>query len=583
MPPGKKLKKIRIGDLLVGHGEISEEQLGAALAEQKKRKLKLGRTLVELGFISEERLLGFLAEQLGIPLVDLTHHPFDAEMIQKLPETHARRYRALVLEDRGRELLVGMADPTDIFAADEIAEVLRRPIQRAVVREADLLRILDLAYRRTDEIQDLAQELREELAESDFASQGSGGAGGLVEDEASSAPVVKLLNSLFEDAVQVKASDIHIEPDETVLRIRQRVDGVLQEQVMKEKRIAPALVQRLKLMSALDISEKRIPQDGRFHLKIKNRDLDVRVSTMPVEYGESVVMRLLDQSAGVLSLDHLGMPDAVLGRFRRLLRNPHGMIVVTGPTGSGKTTTLYAALSELNRPDRKIITVEDPVEYRLPRINQVQVNAKIDLSFARVLRSALRQDPDVVMVGEIRDQETAQIGLRAAMTGHLVLSTLHTNDAITSVVRLMDMGAQGYLVASSLRAVIAQRLARRLCERCVEPAPPGEEELRALVALAGEAAAAELSASARRGKGCTYCNETGYRGRIGIYELLEIGAASADAIRREDTAGYEQAARQEPGWEPLSAAVMRYAREGVTSLEEVFRIAGDLPGRLEER
>ena len=562
-------KKIRIGDLLVSNGVITEEQLDAALAEQKKRKLKLGRTLVELEFVSEERLLGFLAEQLQIPLVDLSQHTVDPELVQLLPETHARRYRALVLEDRGKQLLVGMADPTDIFAVDELTGVLKRPVQRAVVREADLLRILDLAYRRTDEITNLAQELREELAESDFAAAG----GGLVEDEASSAPVVKLLNSLFEDAVQVKASDIHIEPDEAVLRIRQRIDGVLQEQVMKEKRIAPALVQRLKLMASLDISEKRVPQDGRFHLRVKNRDVDVRVSTMPVAYGESVVMRLLDQSAGVLDLGQLGMPEAILARFRRLLGHPHGMIVVTGPTGSGKTTTLYAALSELNRADRKIITVEDPVEYRLPRINQVQVNAKIDLSFARVLRAALRQDPDVVMVGEIRDQETAQIGLRAAMTGHLVLSTLHTNDAVTSVVRLMDMGAQGYLVASSLRAVVAQRLVRRNCERCAEPHTASEAEQRALVALAGEAA---RDLSSRRGKGCTYCNETGYRGRIGIYELLEMGAAAADAVRRGDTAAYATAARQQPGFETLGACALRYAREGVTSLEEVLRIVGDV-------
>ncbi len=562
-------KKIRIGDLLVSKGVISEDQLKAALAEQKKRKLKLGRTLVELGFVTEDRLLVFLAEQLGIPLVDLAQHPFDAETIQLLPETHARRFRAIVLEDRGHELLVGMADPTDIFGADDIAAALKRPIQRAVVREADLLRLLDLAYRRTDEISNLAQELREELASSDFAVEGNV----LSDDDSSAAPVVKLLNTLFEDAVQVKASDIHIEPDESVLRIRQRVDGVLQEQVMKEKRIAPALVQRLKLMAHLDISEKRIPQDGRFHMRVKGRDVDVRVSTMPVAYGESVVMRLLDQSAGVLSLDEVGMPPALLQCFRRLLRHPHGMIVVTGPTGSGKTTTLYGALAELNQPDRKIITVEDPVEYRLARINQVQVQPKIDLTFARVLRAALRQDPDVVMVGEIRDQETAQIGLRAAMTGHLVLSTLHTNDAITSVVRLMDMGAQGYLVASSLRAVLAQRLVRRICEHCATDHVPTPAERNALLAIAGEAAA---NTTTKRGAGCTYCNETGYRGRIGIYELLEMGPAAADAVRREDTAGYARVAREQKGWKPLSHCVLDYARQGVTSLEEVFRIVGDV-------
>ncbi len=296
------------------------------------------------------------------------------------------------------------------------------------------------------------------------------------ESESAEAPVVKLLQTLFEDAVQARSSDIHIEPDETVVRIRQRVDGVLQEQVMKEKRVNSALVLRLKLMAGLNISEKRIPQDGRFNIRVKGRSIDVRVSTMPVQYGESVVMRLLDQSQGMLNLDVTGMPETLLENFRRMIKKPHGMILVTGPTGSGKTTTLYGALTELNRPEVKIITAEDPVEYRLPRITQVQVNPKIGLEFANVLRAALRQDPDVILVGEMRDHETAEIGLRAAMTGHLVLSTLHTNDSISSAMRLIDMGAEPFLVASSLLGVVAQRLVRKVCENCREAYEPTSQE-----------------------------------------------------------------------------------------------------------
>lgn len=347
----------------------------------------------------------------------------------------ARRFRAIVLAERNGELLVGMADPLDIFAYDEIVRILKQPIKQAVVRESELLSTLDLVYRRTEEIASLAEELEDELDDDAFDL-----ADLTAESSSEDAPVVKLLKTLFEDAVQARSSDIHIEPDESVVRIRQRVDGVLQEQVMKEKRVNAALVLRLKLMAGLNISEKRLPQDGRFNVRVKGRSIDVRVSTMPVQYGESVVMRLLDQSQGMLNLESTGMPPELLARFRRMIQRPHGMILVTGPTGSGKTTTLYGALSELNRPEVKIITAEDPVEYRLPRVTQVQVNPKIGLEFSDVLRAALRQDPDVILVGEMRDSETVEIGLRAAMTGHLVLSTLHTNDSISSAMRLIDHG-----------------------------------------------------------------------------------------------------------------------------------------------
>jgi len=561
-------RKIRLGDLLVQEKVISETQLQQALTEQKKTGRKLGRTLVELGFLDEDQLLDFLSRQLQVPFIDLRRYMYKAEMVRKLPETLARRFRAIVLDDSREEVLVGMADPMDIFAYDELARILKRPVQMAVVREAGLLHVIDMVYRRTEEISSLAEELGQEMSDSaiDLAALAQG-------EEVADAPVVRLLQTLFEDAVQVKASDIHIEPDENLLRIRQRVDGVLQEQVMKERHIAPAVVLRLKLMAGLDISEKRLPQDGRFNIKVKNRSIDVRLSTMPVQYGESVVMRLLDQSAGILSLDHLGMPDVLLERFRKLIHRPHGMVLVTGPTGSGKTTTLYAALSELNQADRKIITVEDPVEYRLARINQVQVHTKIGLTFASVLRTALRQDPDIILVGEMRDQETAQIGLRAAMTGHLVMSTLHTNDAITTANRLLDMGAEGYLVAASLLGVIAQRLVRQVCDRCTEDYRPSDQERVWLGEVLG--ARAEL-AEFRHGRGCPHCNNTGYRGRLGIFELLEIDRAMGDALRRCDTAQFAHAAEASATFRPLVRAALDYAMAGVTSLEEVLRVAGEV-------
>jgi len=561
-------KKIRIGDLLVSESIISEDQLMFALKTQKATGTKLGHTLIELGYITEDSLLEFLSKQLQIQQVDLRHFKFDAQMVKLIPETLARRFRVVALMRESGGVLIGMADPTDIFAQDKLESVLGETIVPAIVREADLLRALDTVYRRTDEIENIAEELGEELSQTDFNL-----ADLLPDSQLEDAPVVRLLQTLFEDAVQVGASDIHIEPDEAVLRIRQRIDGVLHEQVMKEKRIASALVSRLKLMSGLDISERRLPQDGRFNIRVKNKSIDIRLSTMPLQYGEAVVMRLLDQSGGLLKLEHIGMPEHILQQFRRYIHQPHGIVLVTGPTGSGKTTTLYGALNELNKAEKKVITVEDPVEYRLPRINQVQVNSKINLTFAGVLRTALRQDPDIVMVGEMRDQETAEIGLRAAMTGHLVLSTLHTNDAISTALRLLDMGAEGYVVASSLQAVLAQRLVRRVCDSCSSDDPLDAQRLSWLHGYLGEGK--EVPAF-KRGLGCTQCNNTGYRGRIGVFEFLQIDTELADALRRNDSADFARLARAQHGFTSLADCAMDFARQGVTSIEEVIRIAGQI-------
>ena len=562
-------QKIRLGDLLVEHGVISEDQLQSALKQQKKLGLKLGRTLIQLNAISEEKLLDFLAQQLQIPFVDLKRFQYSAHTVRLLPETYARRFRAVVLnEEPDGSLLVGMSDPTDIFSYDEICRLLGKSVRQAIVRESDALALIDQLYRHGDEIVTLASQLDEEMGETGIDLDQL-----MLNEDTTDAPVVKLLQTLFEDAVRGSASDIHIEPDEQVLRIRMRIDGVLQEQVMKERRIASALVSRLKLMCGLDISEKRLPQDGRFNIRVTGRSIDVRLSTMPVQYGESVVMRLLDHSAGLLDLNHLGMPEEMLDRFRRLIHRPYGMILVTGPTGSGKTTTLYAALNELNIAEKKIITVEDPVEYKLPRINQVQVNFKINLTFAGVLRSALRQDPDIIMVGEMRDEETMRIGLRSAMTGHLVLSTLHTNDAIGAASRLIDMGGEGYLVASGLRAVLAQRLIRKICEHCKQSYTPDASQSATLETLLGTPAS---GGQFQHGVGCNRCNNTGYSGRLGVYELLELDTSMMNALRREDTAAFTAAASENSGYRPLTLAGYDYAREGVTTLDEVLRVAGQV-------
>ena len=565
-------KKLRIGDMLTQQGLLSDSQLQLALADQKNSGRKLGRTIIDLGFVEEDKLLKLLSEQLKIPFVDIKHFQFDTELVQQLPEVTARRFRSMLLANEEDGYLIGMADPMDIFAYDELQRVLKKQVYPAVVREGDLLLAFDAVYRNTEEISSLASELEDELegaVDFDLSALGVG-------TDVSDAPVVRLLQSIFEDAVQTKASDIHIEPDESVLRIRQRIDGVLQEQVMKEKRAAAALVLRLKIMSGLDISEKRLPQDGRFHIRVGHRNIDVRVSTMPVAYGESVVLRLLDQTDGALDLTQLGMPEVMRKRFEMLIQRPHGMILVTGPTGSGKTTTLYSALKKLNKPGTKIITAEDPVEYRLPRVSQVQINEKVGLTFTRVLRSALRQDPDIVLIGEMRDQETVEIGLRAAMTGHLVLSTLHTNDAIKTAIRLIDMGAFPFLVATSLLAIVAQRLVRKVCDYCCDQRSPKESERVWIKMIAGKESSAFENEVYKKGRGCHRCNNTGYSGRIGVYELLELDVDLADALRANDILLFTRLAREKTDFESLAMCALRYAKSGITSMDEVFKLVVSL-------
>jgi MSHA biogenesis protein MshE len=557
--------KVRIGDLLVQQKLITQDQLSFALDQQKRSGRKLGRVLVDNAFVTEENISEALAKQLNIPYINLKYYHIKLEQVRLLPESQARRFRAIVLEERDGMLLVGMADPTDLSAYDEISRIVKRDIDIAVVTEGQLLESIDRGYRRTEEITGLARELSEDIGDSyvDF---------GALTDAvgAEEAPVVKLLQSMFDDASQIQASDIHIEPQQDRVMIRFRIDGVLHLQTEADRKIAPALVLRLKLMSGLDISEKRLPQDGRFHVRVRDQSVDVRIATCPTQNGETVVMRLLRQDGGMASLEKLGMPAEMLKRFREIIKRSNGMVLVTGPTGSGKTTTLYSALDEINTPDQKIITVEDPVEYSLPGINQVQVNEKIELTFARVLRSALRQDPDIILVGEMRDADTVHIGLRAAMTGHLVFSTLHTRDAAGTLFRLVDMGAPRFMVASSVQAVIGQRLLRRVCESCSEPHSPTPQEI---IWMELEGLSREQWSGLRHGRGCSHCNGTGYRGRMGVYEMLEMNQAMIEAAGHEHATQFMHVARDHMKGRTMLDHALREMQLGHTTVSEVMGIS----------
>ena len=562
-------EKLRLGQILVQQKRITEEQLNAALEEQKQVGRRLGRVLIDKGIITEEQLAEALARQFNLAYVELKNVNIKREVVLKLPESAARRFRALVLDDAGATCKVGMADPTDLTAYDEIVRMLKRNIEVVVLAGPDISRAFDRLYRRTEQIAGLAQELGAELGEANVVDFGALAVTPGVEE----APVVKLLQTVFEDAIQQRASDIHIEPQERALQIRFRIDGVMHLQTQADARIASALAVRLKLMSGLDISEKRLPQDGRFNVRVRGTQIDVRLSTMPTQYGESAVMRLLNQSSGVLGLDKIGMPAEMVERMRAIIHRTSGMVLVTGPTGSGKTTTLYSALSELNTPERKLITVEDPVEYRLPGVNQVQVNEKIELGFERVLRSCLRQDPDVILVGEMRDKATVETGMRAAMTGHMVFSTLHTNDAVSTPVRLLDMGAPRYMVALSLQLVLAQRLVSVVCQSCAKEykLSPSEHEW-----LRQEFGDSVDKHRYMRGSGCSNCNSTGFAGRTGAYEMLEMTDRVVEAANSDDIQAFIAAGRAQMAGNTLRRHAAMLAASGTTTVSEAMRISHQL-------
>lgn len=558
----------RLGDQLIQRGVIDEQDLKVAVDEQKRSGLALGETLVESGRITEQQLTDVVAENYGIEAVDPRQYWVEPQTAKQLPEEAARRFCAVILEETDDHLLVATADPGDIMALDEIERILPKRVEFRLAGRKEITDAINLAYTRGEEIERLADEVTEELQglEDLDLSDLSMNVG------KASSPAVRLLKTLMEDAVQQGISDIHIEPDDKVLRIRSRRDGILQERLVRQASMQNGLVSLLKLMANLNITERRLPQDGRFNTRIQGRNLDVRLSTLPQQYGESVVLRLLDQGSVVSSLDETGMSDAMLGRFRRQMGIPNGVILVTGPTGSGKSTTLYGALGELNSTEVKIITVEDPVEYALPRVTQVQIREQIGLDFSRVLRTALRQDPDIVMVGEIRDSETAEVAMRAAITGHRVFSTLHTNDAISTTNRLLDMGVEPFMLAAALRGVVAQRLLRRVCSNCARQRPPTDDEI-AWLKHAGDPQPTERLIS--EGQGCQLCGQTGYNGRVGLFEMLELNDAMRDALRAADLNQFSRLAHESPAYQPMQTTALEFIQDGITNIVEVIRVLGD--------
>jgi type IV pilus assembly protein PilB len=555
-----KRKSKQLGQILIELGFITPEQLETALEEHRKTPKSLGRVLIDLGMIKEADLVRALAEQVGLEFVDLNEFPIDATATVLLPEALSRRYRAIPIGERDGRLLVAMSDPANVYALDDIRTITGRDVQPVVATANDVEEAIQKFSGMDSQVEAMASIAAEAVDETTAE----------LEEALEDAPIVKLVNAIMTQAVGDRASDVHLEPAEFNVRIRFRVDGVLHEPMPPApKNIQGGLISRLKVMADLNIAERRVPQDGRISMKVGGRALDLRVATLPTVHGEKVVIRVLDKSNALLRLEDLGFLENAYDRFSESFRKPYGAILVTGPTGSGKSTTMYSTLNILNEESKNIITVEDPVEYRLAGVNQMQVNPKAGLTFASALRSILRADPDIVLIGEIRDKETATIAIEAALTGHLVLSSLHTNDAPSAISRLVEMDVETFLVASAIDAVVAQRLARKLCERCNVPYKPEQAELQA--AGFPEWLWPEIP-ELRKSQGCPACANTGYRGRIGLYEVMQMSEeierltverASADAIR---TVAVQQ------GMMTLRDDGLEKARMGITTLDEVARV-----------
>ncbi|GLX69294.1 GspE/PulE family protein [Paenibacillus glycanilyticus] len=545
--------KKRLGDLLVESAIISEEQLQKALQEQGKSKQKLGDLLIAQGYITEQQLIEVLEFQLGIPHVSLYKYQIDPEITQIIPESMAKRYQAIPLHKDGGKLMVAMADPLDYFAIEELRMSTGFRIEPAISSKDELQRAIARHYGLQDSMSQMMIELptQEEIRETEITDEDS--------------PVVRLVNQMIQQAVQLRASDIHVDPGETSVTIRYRIDGVLRTERAIPKQMQGFITARLKIMSKLNIAERRLPQDGRMKMQFEFKTVDIRVSSLPTIHGEKIVLRLLDLSTGVKAIDQLGFNNHNVSVFKEMIERPYGILLITGPTGSGKTTTLYSALSHLNEEDTNIITVEDPVEYQLDGINQVQVNPTIGLSFATGLRSILRQDPNVVMVGEIRDTETAEIAIRASLTGHLVLSTLHTNDSVSSITRFRDMGVEPYLIASSLIGVVAQRLVRRICNDCKEAHEPTDQER---LFLRSRGIQAE---KLYRGRGCGNCGSTGYRGRVAIHEVLHVNNEIRELITLSGSLSELREAAAKQGMIQLMDDGVDKVTRGITTLQEVLR------------
>ncbi|MDR3588882.1 MAG: ATPase, T2SS/T4P/T4SS family [Negativicutes bacterium] len=562
--------RLRLGELLVSAGLLTDEQLNKALGTQRKSGERLGKTLVNLGFVSEENILQTLERQLGIERVNLSQYPIDREAALLIPGVLAERHQVLPIAKAGRRLVLAASDPTNFFALDDVRMVTGLDVETVICSESELQRAIANAYG----VRDIVERAVTKLQAEDLASSAE-------LQTADDAPIISIVNGLISQAVKDRASDIHIEPLERLVRVRFRVDGVLREIVTFPKATQNAIVSRIKIMSDMDIAEKRMPQDGRIKVQEQGRDIDIRASTLPTVLGEKVVLRILDRAAVVLDISSLGFSGLSLERYKKMYSQSYGMILVTGPTGSGKTTTLYSTLVEINSPEKNIITIEDPVEYMLAGVNQILVNPKAGLTFASGLRSILRQDPNIVMVGEVRDSETADIAIRAALTGHLVLSTLHTNDAIGAISRLIDMGVEPFLVASSVLGVVAQRLVRIICPNCKESYVPlaGSPERLFLEASCEECDSVLTDEADRtamvlfRGKGCVRCGGSGYRGRMAITEVMPLTVDMQEAVSQRASGRELLQIAMDTGMKTMRQDGIMKALQGLTTVEEVMRVA----------
>ena len=559
----------RLGELLLRDQIISPEQLQRAQEESRKSGDRLGNALIKTGAIPEEDLTQFLSKQYGVPAVNLAEFDIDSEVIALVPKDVAIRHRVVPINRAGSSLIVAIADPSNILAIDDLKFVTGYNIEAVVASDVGISEAIERYYNRKAEL-DLTKVMNE-IQDSVEVGSSTDGEINLVDLEraAEDAPVVKLCNHLLLSAIQKGASDIHVEPYEKSYRVRYRVDGVLHEEMSPPVKLKAALSSRLKIMAHLDIAERRLPQDGRIKLKVgEDKEMDFRVSVLPTLFGEKIVLRLLDKSTLQLDMTKLGFEPDQLGDFKSAIDSPYGMVLVTGPTGSGKTTTLYSALSELNTLSDNICTAEDPVEFNLPGINQVQMHEDIGLNFAAALRSFLRQDPDIIMIGEIRDFETAEIAIKAALTGHLVLSTLHTNDAPSTITRLLNMGVEPFLVTASVQLVQAQRLVRKVCAACKQPTETPRDELKALGATEEELE----TANCQRGAGCQVCSGSGYKGRVALYEVMPFKDSLKELVLQGSAAVEIKAEAIRQGMRTLRMSGVRKICEGVTSVEEVARI-----------
>jgi type IV pilus assembly protein PilB len=559
----------RLGQMLVSASLISEDQLKRALASQQKDGGRLGSNLVKLGFIDEDRLISFLSKQYGIPSVNLQEMEVDPNLCKLIPSDVVQKYMIMPINRTGATITIAMVDPSNVFALDDVKFMTGYNVEPVVASEAAIKASINKYYDTAEALHDVMASLKEGDENLDVISDDEEEVNlGELKQAVEDAPVVKLVNLVLSDAIAKGASDIHIEPYEKSFRVRYRIDGVLYETMQPPMRLRAALTSRIKIMSELDISERRLPQDGRIKLKMKGKEVDLRVSTLPTLFGEKIVMRILDKGNLQLDLSKLGFEEKAGKDFVKAINSPYGMVLVTGPTGSGKSTTLYSALSNVNKLDVNIMTAEDPVEYNLMGINQVQMKDEIGLNFAATLRSFLRQDPDIIMVGEIRDYETAEIAVKAALTGHLVLSTLHTNDAPSTVNRLLNMGIEPFLVASSCLLILAQRLCRRICQSCKEPekVPP-----QALVDI-GFSPEEAKDIVCYKGKGCDLCGGTGYKGRVALYEVMPISESIKELILEGASSTEIKKAMMADGCKTLRLSGLTKIKEGVSSVEEVLRV-----------